>query len=224
MAIVKDPFLSGKARGSIGGITATIGIGGPVMKTKPIPVRRVRSTQPRNRSILGFLSREWGTLTDVERQAWRDYAVDNPRTNPFGDSFIMSGINAYTSLNATILRLDGAGSENDLPPAAESPASIESFIATTAPIVVGRCDLDWTHYGSPALPDINEIQIAGPFQSQGKVEVLSKFAYLDQTNGITITAVANGLLVGFWYWFRVRYVDQYGQVTAWLYSQATPKA
>lgn len=222
MAIVKNPFLSGEARGSVGSMTATIGISGPVLKKKPIPVRRVRRTQPQNRSILGFLSREWGTLTDVQRQAWRDWAADNPVTNSFGDPFVMSGINAYTKLNAGVLRLVGDAGLTVLPPAGQPAANFSGMTAVAGVGVAGDVDLTWALYGTGLAADFCEIWVTTPYQSQGRVEV-TNFSYAAKVAGNIALLTVSGLQEGFWYWFRGRYIDQFGQMTAWLYDQATPK-
>lgn len=223
MAVIVNPFLSEKARGSVGGITATMGISGPVMKRKATPVRRVRSTQPKNRSIIGFLSREWGTLSDAQREAWRDYAVDHPVNDKFGNPFVMSGINAYSKLNSGAIRLGLAAKLQVLPPATTPPATFLGLAAVTGATNPGEIDLTWSHNGTGIVSDYNEIWLAGPFQSPGRVEVISQFNFNTKTTGETTMLTLVDLLEGFWYWIRGRYTDEYGQTTAWLYDQATPK-
>lgn len=222
MAKVVDPFMSGEARGTIGSVTASIGISGPIMKRKPVPVRRARSTQPQNRSILGFLSREYGTLTDSQRSAWKDYAVDNPVNNAFGNPFVMSGINAYTKLNSGVLRLIGSGGLQTTPPSSQPAANFSGLVAATGVGVPGDIDCTWALYGTGVAADKCEIWIAGPFQSPGRVEVHQMFSFNKSVAGNIALLTVSGLLEGFWYWLRGRYIDQYGQKTAWLYDQATP--
>lgn len=223
MAVVINPFMSEKARGSVGGMTASIGPSGPIMKRKSTPVRRVRTTQPQNRSILGFLSREWGTLTNDQRTGWKQYANDNPGTDKFGTPFIMSGINAYTKLNSGALRLYGIGNLQTLPPSSQPVSNLSGLTATTGAGNPGDVDLTWALYGTGIAADLCEIWLTQAFQSAGRVEVIEKFKYETSVAGnIALVTVAN-LQEGFWYWFRARYTDQYGQVTAWLYDQATPK-
>lgn len=223
MAKVINPFLSTQARGSFSGMTASIGVGGPTMRRKPLPVRRVRSTQTRSRSILGWLSREWGDLTDAQRNAWKAYAVDHPSINKLGEPFIMSGINAYTSLNTVAIRLGGNTKYKTLPPSIDPPASINNFAASTGATNPGEIDLAWSHVGAGIATDYNEIWLTGPFQSEGRVEVAEKIVYQAEVDGDVLVATIADLLEGFWYWTAVRYTDVTGQKTNFHYSQATPK-
>jgi len=223
MALVKNPLMSVDARGSVAGITFTKTFAGPVAKAKPIPTASIRGWRPTIRSIMGYLSRKWSTLSDIERQAWRDWASTHPGTNKFGDPFIMSGANAYVMLNSHALRLFTTGSDNDLPPELPPVSNIEWLIATTGAGVAGDIDLAWSELGVGIAADKWEVQIAGPFQSQGRVEVKSRFHYVARQAGNVMAYTAPGLTEGFWYWFRVRYVAKDGQTTAWGYSQATPK-
>lgn len=222
MALVKGPSLSIEARGTTGPIVFAVGISGPSARRRSRPVRRVRSTQPKNRTILGFCSRFWGVLSDAQREAWRDYAVDHPIKNSLGDSFVMSGINAFIMLNSRAIRIQGSGGLMGLPPSEAPAAGCLLLTASTGVGVPGDVDLIWTMNGVPAAADFNEVWIAGPFQSQGRVEVLNQFRYIDYVAGNVLLDTIGSLLEGFWYWFRVRYVDQYGQATAWVYDQATP--
>jgi len=219
-------FLSGvftDIRGSVGGLTFGINKGVMTAKAKPNPVRRLRTTQPSNRSILGFLSRNWGELTSTQRGLWESYAEEHPRTNEMGQDFIMSGINAYTSLNHTIIRLFGYTAATDAPPTEDPIASVINFVAATGATDPGDVDLSWSHLGTPSSDDKVEIRIAGPFISEGKTEVDQKKVYHSEEDGNATSATIASLVEGQWYWFFIRYVDEYGQVTAWQVDQATPK-
>lgn len=220
---VLNPFMSEKAKGSVSGITLSSWKGMGVVRRTPIPVRRMRTTQPLNRSLLGFLSREYGTLTDGQRDLWETYALNHPQDDGFGGTFIMSGQNAYVMLNHSTVRLFGIGNLQTSPPADPPPANARDLAVTMGATNPGEIDLVWFAYGTPANGDKFEIRIAGPFQSPARQEVHSRFRYLKATNFDTMTDTIDGLVEGAWYWFLVRYIDQYGQKTAWLTGQATPK-
>lgn len=223
MALVKNPLMSVEARGTTSGITFTKTYAGWVAKGKPHPSASIRGFRPRIRSILGWLSRQWGELTDAQRQSWRDWATDHPGTNKFGDPFIMSGINAYIMLNHAVRRLFPGSTEYDLPPEDPPDSSIQVLTAETGAAAAGDIDLSWTELGAGGVGDGWEIQVAGPFQSKGRVEVISRFAYETKVAGNVLLETISDLDEGFWYWFRVRFVDGHGQMTAWDYAQATPK-
>jgi len=222
MALVKSPLLSVEARGTTAGVTFTTTYAGAVAKAKPHPAGSLMGVRPRRRSIMGYLSRLWGSLSNAERQSWRDWASDHPGINKFGDPFIMSGINAFIMLNHHAIRLFGFGSENDLPPVDPPVSAIEVLSAAKGIGLAGDIDLTWTELGAGIEADTWEIQIAGPFQSEGRVEVLSRFAYVAKVAGNVLLDTISGLDVGFWYWFRARYVALDGQISAWDYAQQTP--
>ncbi len=222
MALVINPFMSTGAKGSAFGMTCSMLNSGYGMKKKAILPMRMRSGQSTSRSRMGWLTRDWALLTDSEREAWKAYATDNPRTNAFGDPFIMSGINAFTSLNIPATKLGGVGAKQDLPPSTQPAAALNALAVTTGVGNPGEIDVLWTHVGTGLAVDFNSIDIAGPFQSPGRVEVHSRFAFVAQIDGNLFQATISGLLEGFWYWVRVRYQDQFGQVTNYHQDQATP--
>ena len=223
MAIVQFGPGVADMRGSVGGITYSKSYAGPVVKLKSSPPRRARRTQPINRSILGFLSRQWGELTNAQRDSWETWALNHPEPDKFGGTFIMSGINAFVKLNSHAIRLGGVGAWNVLPPSVPPAANLLTLAVTQGATNAGEIDVNWTLDGTGDAADFAEIQIAGPFQSEALQEVFNQFRYFTQTVGNILTSTPSGLDEGFWYWVRVRYVDLYGQVTAWLYGQATPK-
>lgn len=199
MAKVKGPLHSDEARGSVGGITYSMSVSGPVAKTKPVPNYDYKGYKPKVRSILGYLSRQWGELTNAQRESWNAWALDHPFIDAFGDEFSGSGFNCYISLNANAVRLGGAGAENALPPVDPPPTGVET-LACSAGTNPGDLDLDWSELGTGLVTDHFEYQIAGPFQSEGRVAVESRFAYEGKVAGNVLTATVAGLDEGMWYW------------------------
>ena len=222
MARVQNPLMSGRAKGSVGGITFADWKGLPCVRRLPIPARRMRTTQPKNRSLLGFLSREYGTLTDVQRDLWETYALNHPHPDGFGGTFIMSGQNMYIRLNHTAIRLDDKDALQTTPPTDPPPASIYIFTAATGITNPGDVDLVWDHNGTTDADDWNEIRIAGPFQSPARQEVHSRFRTISVNTGVATMLTISDLVEDTWYWFNIRYVDKFGQITAWMTAQATP--
>jgi len=223
MARVQNPLMSQAASGSFGGITFSNTSSGPSAKRKPNPGDTMDQVRPRIRSVLGWVSRIWATLTILQMEAWDAWAADHPGTDAFGDPFIMSGDNAHMKLNHTAVRLWGAGSENVLPPVDAPVSSLDELTAITGVTAAGDVDLSWTELGTGIAADKFEIQIAGPFQSIGRRAVISRFRYIQSVAGNVLLDTVSDLDEGMWYWFRVRYVALDGQTTAWLYKQATPK-
>ena len=222
-AVVKDPFLSGDARGSVGGMTASIARGGHIMKRKPHPSTQYRPGITRVRSIMGYLSRQWGELTVAQREFWNSWAVNHPGTDKFGDPFIMSGINAFIQLNHKAIWIDDASAMSVIPPEDPPASAIDLLTAVIGVVAAGDIDLSWTEIGTGIAADFWEIQRAGPFQSQGRISVTSQYVHVGQVAGNVLLETIENMAEGFWYWFRVRYVAADGQVSAWTSAQQTPK-
>ena len=222
MARVLNPLMSADAKGSVGGFTFGRVPGGMGVKRKPYPARRMRGLQPRNRALLGFMARAWGGLDNAERASWRAWAEDHPEPDGFGGTFIMSGINAFVKLNFQAVRMGGLGVEQDLPPVVPPAASLLTFESVVGTVAAGDVICNWTNNGTGSADDFVEVQVAGPFQSEGIVEVHNRFAMNQIVVGNLLTATVEGLDVGMWYWFRARYIDEFGQTTAFMTDQMTP--
>ncbi|MBA7671628.1 hypothetical protein ES703_79788 [subsurface metagenome] len=110
-----------------------------------------------------------------------------------------------------------------LPPEDPPVSSILYLTAAEDGVMAGAVTLSWTELGTGLATDFWDIQIAGPFQSQGRKSVTARYAMITTVAGNILEKQLAGLDEGFWYWFRVRYVDEFGQVTAWHSGQATPK-
>jgi len=223
MPVVQGPFMSVNARGSGLGMTASFTRGGIVMKRKANPSTKYEPATNRTRSILGWLSRQWGELTDDQRDSWAAWAIDHPGTDKFGDPFIMSGFNAFIMLNHHAVRFGGGASMQELPPEDPPASAILTLAAATGAANPGDVDLTWDELGTGVAADFWEVYVAGPFQSMGRKSVEARFKVYTLVAGNIKLVTVSGLDEGMWYWFRVRYTDQYGQITAFNYDQATPK-
>lgn len=220
---LKDPYNAGGAIGSFGGITMSMYKGQQTARARAKGVRRLRTTQSGNRSILGWLSRMWGSLSSGQRSDWESYAQNHPETNAFGQVFLMSGINAFTKLNATAIRLWGYGSYIEDPPTVAPDSSLLSFTVVTGVTLEGDIDVSWTLLGTGNADDAVELRLAGPYISPGRQEVFERKRYIQKVTGVTLLDTISDLITDQWYYVFGRYVDQYGQVTAWHSGQATPK-
>lgn len=219
MATVKDPLHSIQARGSVEGVTYSVWRGLNTARRKGRPVRRTRTTQPNNRSILGYLSRKFSDLSLEQMTAWENWATNHPEQDKYGGTFILSAIQAFIKLNHTSKRLLAT---EDLDPPTEDPVATVEILNGVAGIAPGDVDLTWTLAGTGAAADKNEIQIAGPFMSKGRRSIESRFRYLQSVAGNILLDTVSGLTEGMWYWFRVRYVALSGMTTNWVWVQAQP--
>ena len=72
-------------------------------------VRRLGiATQPQTakqtlaRSIFGVISRMWGALNQEQREAWKTFGAEHPKTDRFGDSRPLTGRQAFISVNSNL--------------------------------------------------------------------------------------------------------------------------
>jgi len=145
MAKVQYSAVVGDARGKIGGVVATKGRFGAVVRTKVSPVQP-RSTAQRNvRAGFTNESKGWsGELDDTKRAAWDSFAQANPVKDVFGNTRILTGHQMYVRLNRVIVQC--GGTQILLPPLA---------LSITEPLTV---DVD-SFLGPPRSLQIN---VTGP--------------------------------------------------------------
>ena len=218
MAKVLNPLMSQAAIGTYAAITFSAWHGMPTVRGKATPSTRMRTIQTTNRARLGYLSRQWGTLTAIQREAWRAWARVHPQPDGFGGTFLLTGEQAFIKLNIPALRLWGGVVGYTDPPIAGCVSGIAT-ITLTQGAVPSAFVAAWTDDTGNLVTDKNEVSIAGPFQSPGKIEVAGKYRYYGSTTGIVLTLPVTGLQANAWYFCRVRYVDSKGQVSAWVSDQ-----
>lgn len=99
MALFKSQLVT-QASGSVGGTTYAHTSSGLYMRARSIPVNPNSGNQLQVRAALTALVTRWtSVLTAAQRAAWDLWAANTPYTNPLGDSFNISGQNAYIGAN-----------------------------------------------------------------------------------------------------------------------------
>lgn len=144
----------GAMSGSIGGSTASHNKGGPYFRTRAIPTNPSSATQLARRAALATMSQNWRDRTAAERQAWEEWARQNPITNALGQSINKSGHQSYVGLNTRIL-LD-AGTVIDVPPVVSAP---DAFLTVLQDGDIGAGDTDLTF--TAALASGNKVELWG---------------------------------------------------------------
>lgn len=104
MALFKSHLVT-QASGSVGGTTYAHTGSGLYMRARSIPVNPNTGAQLAVRSALTALVMAWiETLTAAQRASWDLWASNVQFTNPLGDSFNISGQNAYIGANTARLQ------------------------------------------------------------------------------------------------------------------------
>lgn len=124
--------------GSIGGTTFSHNRGGPYTRRRAIPSNPSSSFQLARRAALATISQQWSGLTAAQRQAWLEWARQNPIINTLGNSVLLSGEQAYIQINSRLF-LSG-DTLLSVPPIVSAPPAFTSIVQD-GDIGVGDTDL-----------------------------------------------------------------------------------
>lgn len=100
MAIIQ--FLLGIMRGSVAGNTFSHNKGGPYVRSRSSPTNPNSTRQQVVRSILATLSAAYADLTTSEQDTWESWSSENPKQNPLGGSYNLTGHQAFLSVNSKL--------------------------------------------------------------------------------------------------------------------------
>lgn len=130
MALMTPGPLVGQVSGRIGGSVFSHNRGGAYIRNGAIPTKVVNPFTEQVRGNMSVCSRAWATLTDANREAWREYCVENPVVNRLGQTKTLSGHMAYNKLNSRIIL--AGGTSIDIPPTADPPDALTSLSITAS--------------------------------------------------------------------------------------------
>jgi hypothetical protein len=114
MAKILSPFMSQEARGSVGGMTASKGRSGQILRSKRSPVQPRSYIQQQKRFLLQSLNHHFLTLDPTYITQWNDFAANWTVTDSLGQSIHLTGLNWFISLNTRLVAL--GSTPHDAPP------------------------------------------------------------------------------------------------------------
>lgn len=148
MAKVNFGTVVNDARGKIAGIVLSKNKSGAYVRTKVTPANPRTAAQQAVRANFASLSQAWsGTLTQAQRDAWTAYATTFPRTNIFGNSLVLNGLNMYCALGAIMMQL---GMPPSLVPPASPAVSPAAWLSTFATATVSALTITETAVSTDA--------------------------------------------------------------------------
>lgn len=113
MALVKFGGGVVQVSGSIGGTTFARNRSGNYMRSRTKPVNPNSPRQQAARTIMQFLTEEWGDhLTPAQRAAWENYAAAVSWLNALGETIKLTGFNHYIRSNFARLQVGEAQIED----------------------------------------------------------------------------------------------------------------
>lgn len=121
-------FLDSPRSGSYQGITSSRNRFGQYYRTRAIPVNPNSTAQSQARSRLAGLAEIWDLLTDVQRAGWSSLGQSMTRTDSLGQTYNLTGLQAYVSVNS--LNLAAGNAVVSGAPALATPASLLTMTLT----------------------------------------------------------------------------------------------
>jgi len=214
---VRAPLHSIDVRGRFGvGPVFSIWRGLNYARLLVIPVNPQSERQLLIRGFLSGLSRAWGLLTDLQREAWEAYALTLNRKNIFGQDLQTSGINEYIALGV-IAEDTEEGAVSD-PPTTEPPPLLGG-LAFAEGVASGQIDITWS--GSDG--DYVDVWITQQLAS-GRKAYPTDYRHHSYTIIGTGTLTISDLVPGGKYSLKGRSVRASGQIGPYQSDTLTAKA
>jgi len=210
MPKVKNPLLSMEARGGIAGLVYNTWRGINTVKTNTSPTGQGTEKRLAAQALLIQASQLWKGLSDSQRSAWRQYAIDHPVADWTGSPKRLTGMNWFCSLAITLLRFGGTPIED--PPTGNAPDAVSGLaVAQTA------TDITCT-WSDPTDAGLNlQFFAVGPLSAgiAAKIEQTKYLTTVSAPDAQPITLVADAA-VGRWTFFVSVWDETTGQVSTFV--------
>lgn len=187
MALVRYP--AGEQRsGRTGGLVHSHNRGGPYNRSASIPTNPNTTRQSNVRANLSNLSNNWYVgLTQAQRDAWDQYAANNPVTNRLGMSIFLTGQNYYIRCNSP--RLNAGLDTLDDAPTTVLDAEVPAFLTATASAATQIVSVSWLGFAYWADTDDAAMLVSvGRPQNASRKFFSSPYRYNDKIEGDSTTA------------------------------------
>lgn len=176
MAKIKYSALVSEMRNKLNGSVLSKNRYGSYVRNKVTPVNPQTSYQLNQRAILSSLSSAWRGLTQAQRDEWQEAANNQPITDIFGDTKILSGQAFFVSRN---LNLVGSGTPLISAPGQPVNVPLVSISSMSVGVVAGVLDAAEFTISPAAVPaGYKLIVYATPGYSPGKSFVKNQYRKL----------------------------------------------
>lgn len=144
MALIKFSSLVTSASGSTGGTTFARNRYGAYMRNRTKPVNPNSSRQQSVRGALSTLTVRWSqVLSDIQRQAWNDYANSVTVKNKLGEDVYLTGFNHYIRSNSLLVRA-GLDPVDAGPTIYELPSPDDTMIVDVNSVTGGKLSISFS--------------------------------------------------------------------------------
>ena len=156
MKILTDP-----RSGSYQGITSSRNRNGQYVRTRATPVNPKSTSQVTVRTRQSVNSAAWRGLTDAQRAGWGDLGLQMVRTDSLGQSYNLTGFQAYCSVNNVLAQSGGTLLANA--PVLAVPAGLVSVTLTLT-----NASFSVAYTATPLATGVKLIFRASPQRSAGR--------------------------------------------------------
>jgi len=169
------------ASGSVGGCVFSRNRYGSYIRNRSLPVNTKSTQQTIIRSALASLVVRWTSiLTVAQRSGWETWAANTPQTDSIGQTYNMTGQNAYISMNPVRIQVGLAvvdAAPSVFASAALTPTGIVSATAATEVLSISFNNADvWANETGGALlvyvarpQNPSKLFFAGPYRFMGRI-------------------------------------------------------
>lgn len=147
--------------GSVAGTTSSRNRNGQYVRTRAIPVQPRTVTQLATRSRQSVSSAAWRGLTDGKRAGWRDLGLSMVRSDSLGQSYSLTGFQAYCSVNNVLLATGGTA-------LSDAPALVTPSAIVTGTLTASASALSFAWTPTPLGAAQKIIVRASPQRSAGR--------------------------------------------------------
>ena len=160
---LKTGVLAGAISGSEGATTFKENRAGAYAQLRTKPVKKHTSHTQAAKRRLAAMSRRWTALSDVNKQAWNQWAAQHPLIDRLGAAQTMTGQLAHNQINTRLDYMDSA--LLDAPPIATAPTALDTLTVFSnsafpvptriiyTPTPIGADERIWMYACSPSALD-----------------------------------------------------------------------
>lgn len=212
--------MSGKSGGSVFAFNRS----GSYVRRWAKPTNPMSDLQTAVRQVFGASARAYGALTEAQRNAWKQFGIDNTRVDRLGDSRVMQAMQAFISANQNRNTIGLPAVDEPVQNAYTLPAfSLANFSATLSPAAF-ELDLNLTGlFVTPVAGLYAVISMATVESTSAKSygSVVNSYKHLSNatitetstTLDFTAEAVDAGVLAGQTVFIKVELYNAAGQKT-----------
>lgn len=154
-------YLNQPSSGSFANMTASRNRYGQYMRTRASPVNPNTTFQAAVRTRMTNLAQDYRALTAAQRAGWADLGSNMIRTDSLGQSYSLTGAQAYLSVNGNNLAAGNAA-------VSDAPSLVEPDPLATQTITLTSASFSWAYTVTPLAAGTRLFMYCSPQVSAGR--------------------------------------------------------